>query len=105
MKIATTYPTTKPANTDNCFKYPLAKMFHARHTANVIVPNNKFLAEPKSSTYPPPKDLAPTVNKEYPIAVTTDAATIGEMIFFQYFARRPRVPSTCPPRPSPRRKS
>ena len=42
--------------------------------------------------YPPPNDLAPTVNKEYPIAVTTEAATIGEMIFFFFFAKRPSVP-------------
>ena len=38
-----------------------------------------------------------TVNKEYPIAVTTEAATIGEMIFLQYFAKRPSVPSKIPP--------
>ena len=97
IMIATIYPTMRPARTDNCFSYPFAKMFHPRQTTRVIVPNNKFDAEPKSSVYPPPKDLAPTVNKEYPIAVTTDAATIGAMIFLQYFAKRPIIPSKSPP--------
>ena len=91
------YPTTRPASTDNCFRYPLLRTFQSRHTASVIVPRSRFCAEPKSSLYPPPKDLAPTVNSENPIEVTTEAATTGVMIFRQYFARRPSVPSMIPP--------
>ena len=79
------------------YKYPFAKQFHTRHVTKVIVPRSKFCAEPKSSAYPPPKDLAPTVKSENPIAVTTDAATIGEIIFLQYFANNPKIPSNTPP--------
>jgi hypothetical protein len=64
MKIATIYPTTKPTRTDNCLRYPFAKQFQPKHTSNVIVPKIRFCAEPKSSAYPPPKDLAPTVNRD-----------------------------------------
>ena len=49
------------------------------------------------SAYPPPKDLAPTVKRENPMAVTTEAATTGVMILRQYLARSPRVPSKIPP--------
>ena len=31
------------------------------------------------------------------MAVTTEAATMGVIIFRQYFAKRPRVPSIRPP--------
>ncbi len=96
-KMAMTYPTIRPASTDSCFKYPLAKMFHKRQVSRVTVPRIRFWAEPKSSAYPPPKDLAPTVKRENPMAVTTEAATTGVMILRQYLARSPRVPSKIPP--------
>lgn len=58
----------------------------------------QFLAEPKSAEpTPPAKEFAPTGSSEKPIAVTTVAATIGEMILIQYFANSPRMPSTRPP--------
>ena len=62
-----------------------------------MVPRMRFWAEPKSSEYPPPKDLVPTVKRENPMAVTTDAASIVEIIFFHYFASNPSVPSLIPP--------
>ena len=96
-KMAITYPTISPASTDSCFKYPFAKMFHRRQVRRVMVPRIRFWAEPKSSAYPPPTDLAPTVKRENPIAVTTEAATTGVMILRQYLARSPRVPSKIPP--------
>ena len=97
IQIATMYPTARPTNTESCFKYPFDKQFHSKHTPKVIVPRIRFCEEPKSSVYPPPKDLAPTVKREKPIAVTTVAATIGEIILLQYFASRPKVPSKMPP--------
>ena len=61
-------------------------------------PKIQFLAEPKSALpLPPPKDSAPTLNKEKPMAVTTLAATIGEISFSQYLANKPKNPSTRPP--------
>ena len=62
-----------------------------------MVPSIRFSAEPKSAAYPPPKDLAPTENYEYPMAVTTEAATIGAIILLQYFAKGPITPSNIPP--------
>ena len=67
IKIATIYPTVNPAKTDNCLRYPFALIFHNKQVTKVIVPNNKFSGDPKSAVYPPPKDLAPTVNNENPI--------------------------------------
>ena len=64
----------------------------------MIVPKIQFVAEPKLSfPLPPPNDAAPTDNNENPIAVTTLAATIGVMIFVQYFANSPKIPSMIPP--------
>ena len=37
------------------------------------------------------------MKREKPMAVTTEAATMGVMIFRQYLARRPSVPSINPP--------
>ena len=81
--------TDKPIITE------LEKMIQQRR---VTVPSIQFFAEPKSAApAPPPKEDAPTDNNEKPIAVTTVAATIGEIILIQYFARRPSKPSTIPP--------
>lgn len=64
----------------------------------VTIPSIQLLAEPKSAApVPPPKEAAPTERSENPIAVTTVAATIGEITFIQYFAKSPRSPSTIPP--------
>ena len=58
----------------------------------------QFFTDPKSSApVPPPKEEAPTDSSEKPMAVTTEADTIGVMIFVQYFARSPRHPSMIPP--------
>ena len=72
-------------------------IFHKRQVASVTVPKSRFLGAPKSSAYPPPKERAPTVNNEKPIAVTTHAAAIGEISLRQYFAKSPNVPSKIPP--------
>ena len=37
------------------------------------------------------------MKRENPMAVTTEAATTGVMIFLQYFARSPSIPSKIPP--------
>lgn len=79
-------------------KYDFAKILKIIHESNVIVPRIQFVAEPKFSLpLPPPKELAPTERREKPMEVTTLAATIGDISLIQYFAKRPRTPSTIPP--------
>ena len=98
MAAATTYPTTRPNNTDNCFQKDFAKMLNPMQQAKVMPPRIRFFAEPKSALpLPPPKDAAPTDNRENPIAVTTLAATTGVINLVQYFASSPRMPSAKPP--------
>ena len=61
-------------------------------------PTIQFLVDPKSGEpKPPAKELAPTESSEKPMAVTTVAATMGDIIFIQYFAKSPSRPSTIPP--------
>ena len=63
-----------------------------------MVPRVQFCQEPKDSLpTPPAKELAPTLSREKPMAVTTQAATMGEMIFRQYLAQQPSRPSRMPP--------
>ena len=95
---ATIYPTISPNKTESCLKYDFAKILKIIHESNVIVPRIQFVAEPKFSLpLPPPKELAPTERREKPMEVTTLAATIGDISLIQYFAKRPRIPSTIPP--------
>ena len=95
---ATIYPTISPNKTESCLKYDFAKILKIIHESNVIVPRIQFVAEPKFSLpLPPPKELAPTERREKPMEVTTLAATIGDISLIQYFAKRPRTPSTIPP--------
>jgi len=72
-------------------------MLQPIQVSKVTVAMIKFSLEPKSSLYPPPKERAPTVKREKPMAVTTVAATMGVMILFQYFAKSPKTPSKQPP--------
>lgn len=63
-----------------------------------MLPFPESSSEPnRSFPLPPPKEEAPTDNKENPMAVTTLAETIGVMSLVQYFAKRPMVPSIKPP--------
>ena len=63
--------------------------------SRVIEPKTQFCHEPKFALLlPHPKELAPTDKREKPIAVTTQADTIGLISFIQYLAKRPRIPST-----------
>ena len=72
--------------------------WQSRQVSRVTEPTIQLCAAPKSAApCPPAKLLAPIGSNEKPIAVTTVAATIGEMILIQYFAKRPRIPSTMPP--------
>ena len=65
---------------------------------SAMLPKAIFLGEPKSGApLPPPNDAAPTLSSEKPMAVTTTAATIGEMMRRQYLANRPSTPSMTPP--------
>ena len=98
INTATIYPTISPNKTESCLKYDFAKILKIIHESNVIVPRIQFVAEPKFSLpLPPPKELAPTERREKPMEVTTLAATIGDISLIQYFAKRPRTPSTIPP--------
>ena len=73
-------------------------MWNRMQQSSVTEPRIQFVAEPKSSLpLPPPKEFAPTVSREKPMAVTTLAETIGAMILSQNFANSPRMPSTSPP--------
>ena len=49
INTARIYPTTSPASTDSCFRYPRARMFQPRQTVSVTVPRSRLEAEPKSS--------------------------------------------------------
>ena len=91
------YPTTRPNITLSCFTNPFASALNMIHESNVIRPTIIYFGAPKSSTYPPPKLLAPTERSEKPIVVTTQAETIGDTILFQYLYVSPRQPSTHPP--------
>lgn len=65
---------------------------------SVILPRIQFWTEPKSALpLPPPKEVAPTVSREKPMAVTTLAETIGAMRDSQNFANSPKTPSMIPP--------
>ncbi len=49
-----------------------------------MVPRIQLEAEPKFSLpLPPPKELAPTESREKPMAVTTEAATMGVRNLFR----------------------
>ena len=73
-------------------------MWKRMQQISVMRPRIQFCAEPKSALpEPPPKDAAPTLSSEKPMAVTTVEETIGEISLIQYFAKRPRIPSTIPP--------
>lgn len=73
-------------------------MWNRIQQSSVTEPRIQFSAEPKSALpLPPPKEVAPTVSSEKPIAVTTLADTIGAMTLIQNFAKSPSMPSTMPP--------
>ena len=73
-------------------------MWNSRQQIRVTVPRIQFDGAPKFSLpLPPPKEAAPTDNRENPIEVTTLAETIGVISFIQYFANSPRIPSISPP--------
>ena len=76
----------------------MANRLNKIQLSNVTVPIIQFCTEPKFSLpLPPPNEAEPTDSREKPIAVTTLAATIGEIHFSQYFANNPSVPSKIPP--------
>ena len=98
IKQANTYPTTRPTSTESERRKPRASTWHTRHTSRVTLPTIQFSAEPKSEApCPPAKLLAPMGSSDTPMAVTTVAATTGEMSFIQYLAHRPSTPSIRPP--------
>ena len=90
LPVSYTHLDVYKRQTDNCLKYDFAKILKRIQQSSVNVPRIQFVAEPKVSLpLPPPKEAAPTDNKENPIAVTTVAATIGVIRRSQYFARSP----------------
>ena len=82
---------------DSCFFVPFMKICHSRQVSRVTPPVTQWGTDPKSSTYPPPKDRAAVLSRDRPMPVTTTAETTGAMIFRQYRAVRPRSPSKTPP--------
>ena len=78
---------------------PLAKAWNSRQVTREMLPRARLVQEPKSAAEvsPPPKEVAPTPSREKPMAVTTDAATMGLISQRQYLASRPRTPSIRPP--------
>ncbi len=53
--------------------------------------------EPKSCTFPPPKERAAVLSRERPMPVTTTAETTGVISRRQARAVSPRIPSNTPP--------
>ena len=75
-----------------------AKTWKSRQATSETLPSSRLYQAPKSSApLPPPKDEAPTLSSEKPMAVTTDAATMGVTMRHQYLASRPKTPSMQPP--------
>ena len=59
----------------------MAKTWHPKQVSKVTVPTIQLCMAPKSAApCPPANELAPIGNNEKPIAVTTVAATTGDMI-------------------------
>ena len=88
--IETIQPTIKPINGDNAFNVDLKRFKAIRQDISVVLPAIQYFKAPKSElgvfnkSEPPQNDVIPTGKSDMPIPITTQEATTGEIIFFQY---------------------
>ena len=95
--IEMTYPNIRPKRTYICFATPFILMWNTRAATSVRVATRRFCHAPTGYLPDDAYDDTPTLRMLSPIATTTHDESSGEMIFLQYFAVRPRIPSKIPP--------